>query len=69
MTVIFKPFKNHTQCSAWHLAFDDSVFDIHDALIVTIPCMEMRWLMVREVHPNVYSVKETNLWHNYYLFF
>ena len=26
--------------------------------------MEMREMMIREVHPNVYTVKETNLWHD-----
>jgi hypothetical protein len=63
-----QPFKNHAQCSAWHFSFDYTIFDVHYNLVVTIPRMKMGRLVIREVHPNVYSVEKTNLWHIYFLF-
>ena len=48
--------------------FDDfekhvTLFYRLETFVVTIPCMEMRRLMIGKVHPDVDSIKETDLWH------
>ena len=63
--MVFKPLKYHPYRSSRHLAFYNSILYVYDGFVVTIPCMEVRRLMIGEVHPNVDSIEETNLRHTY----
>ena len=67
--MFFKPLKNHFQSSSWHFTFYYAIFDIHNGFKISVPCMEMWWLMIGEIHPYIYSIEETYLWHNCILYF
>lgn len=45
-----QPFEYHSKCSTWHFAFDNTVIDIDNNLVVSVPSMKMSWGMIGEIH-------------------
>ena len=59
-----EPLIDEAQGAAGHFTTDNAVLDGHLSLVFVVPNVEVRWIMVINIHVDDDSVEFAYLWHN-----
>ena len=62
--VLVEPLEDQMQCSARHLSRHSPRQNVDGGTILIVAHMEVRRVVVRQIHRNDDSVEVANLWHN-----
>jgi len=62
--VLVEPLEDQMQRTAWHLSRHHARLNVDGGSILIVAHMEMRWIMVRQLHRNDDFVEMANLWHD-----
>jgi len=67
--VLVEPLKDQMQCTARHLPRHPARLNIDGGAILIVAHVEVRRIMIRQIHRNNDSVEMANLWHNSFFLF
>ena len=59
-----EPVEDEVQCAAWHLSSHLARLNVDGGAVLIVAHVEVRRIVVEQIHRDNYSVEVANLWHN-----
>ena len=64
-----EPVEDEVQCAAWHLSSHLARLNVDGGAVLIVAHVEVRRVMVGQIHRDDNPVKVANFWHNYSRFY